>query len=86
MAKALVVVESPAKARTLGRFLGRNYRVEASYGHVRDLPERADEIPAEIRDKSWAPLGVDTEGDFKPYYVIPPGKRRHVQALRSALG
>jgi len=85
MAKALVVVESPAKAKTLGRFLGRNYRVEASYGHVRDLPERADEIPAEIRDKSWAPLGVDTEGDFKPYYVIPPGKRRHVRALRSAL-
>jgi DNA topoisomerase-1 len=48
MAKPLVIVESPAKARTLARFLGNNYRVEASYGHVRDLPESAADVPKEI--------------------------------------
>jgi DNA topoisomerase-1 len=85
MPKPLVIVESPAKAKTLSRFLGRKYRVEASYGHVRDLPESADEVPDEIRKKPWGRFGVDTEGDFTPYYVIPAGKRRHVQALRTAL-
>ena len=84
MAK-LVIVESPAKAKTLSRFLGPNYRVEASYGHVRDLPESAKEIPDEIRDRSWGRLGVDTEGEFKPYYVVPADKKRHVAALRAAL-
>ena len=85
MPKSLVIVESPAKAKTLTRFLGRNYRVEASFGHIRDLPENAEEVPDEIRDKPWGTLGVDTDGDFKPYYVIPASKRRHVAALRSAL-
>ncbi|HEY3383242.1 MAG TPA: type I DNA topoisomerase [Vicinamibacterales bacterium] len=85
MAKSLVIVESPAKAKTLTRFLGKDYRVEASFGHIRDLPESAEEVPAEIRDKKWANLGVDTDGDFKPYYVIPASKRRHVTALRSAM-
>ncbi len=85
MPKSLVIVESPAKARTLTRFLGRNYRVEASFGHIRDLPENADEVPDEIRNKPWGTLGVDIDGDFKPYYVIPASKRRHVSALRTAL-
>jgi DNA topoisomerase-1 len=85
MAKSLVIVESPAKARTLTRFLGRNYRVEASFGHIRDLPDSADEVPAEIRDKPWGTLGVDTDGDFKPYYVIPASKKRHVTTLRAAM-
>jgi DNA topoisomerase I len=85
MPKSLVIVESPAKAKTLSRFLGRDYRVEASYGHIRDLPESADEVPEEIREKAWANLGVDVEGDFKPYYVIPASKQRHVKALKSAL-
>jgi DNA topoisomerase I len=85
MAKALVIVESPAKARTLARFLGNEYRVEASYGHVRDLPESANEVPEEIRKKPWGRLGVDTEGEFKPYYVIPAGKKRHVKSLKAAL-
>lgn len=84
MPRPLVIVESPAKARTLTRFLGRNYRVEASFGHVRDLPESAAEVPPEIRE-TVGPLAVDTENDFKPYYVIPAGKKRHVTALRSAL-
>ena len=71
MAKTLVIVESPTKAQTLGRFLGNQYQVEASYGHVRDLPESASQVPEEIRKKKWGRLGVDTEGDFKPYYVVP---------------
>jgi DNA topoisomerase I len=85
MPKTLVIVESPAKARTIERFLKVGYEVLASYGHVRDLPESADEIPDEIRKKKWGRIGVDTEGDFKPYYVIPNDKRKYVQALRTAL-
>lgn len=85
MAKPLVIVESPAKARTLSRFLGDDYRVEASYGHVRDLPESASEVPKEIKGKSWGRLGVDTDGEFTPYYVVPADKRKHVQALKAAL-
>jgi DNA topoisomerase I len=85
MAKTLVIVESPAKARTIERILKGGYEVMASYGHIRDLPESADEIPDEIRKKKWGRLGVDTDGDFKPYYVVPSDKRKHVQALRTAL-
>src|SRR5256714_8740493 len=85
MAKTLVIGESPAKARTIERILKDGYEVLASYGHVRDLPESADEIPDEIRKKKWGRLGVDTDGDFKPYYVIPDDKRKHVQELRLAL-
>src|SRR5262245_31300788 len=85
MAKTLVIVESPAKARTIERILKSGYEVRASYGHIRDLPESADEIPDEIRKKKWGRLGVDTEGDFKPYYVVPSDKRKHVQALKAAL-
>jgi DNA topoisomerase-1 len=85
MAKPLVIVESPTKAKTLSRFLGKGYRVEASFGHVRDLPERASEVPAEIKDKPWGRMAVDVEGDFKPYYVIPADKKRHIQSLRAAL-
>jgi DNA topoisomerase-1 len=85
MPKTLVIVESPTKARTIERILKDGYDVKASYGHVRDLPESADEIPDEIRKKKWGRLGVDTDGDFKPYYVIPSDKRKHVQALKAAM-
>jgi DNA topoisomerase-1 len=85
MAKTLVIVESPAKARMLARFLGDQYQVEASYGHVRDLPESASQVPDEIRKKKWGRLGVDIEGDFKPYYVVPDDKRKHLQGLKAAL-
>src|ERR671916_900712 len=85
MAKPLVIVESPAKARTLTRFLGDRYRVEASYGHVRDLPESAADVPKEIKRKSWGRLGVDTDGDFTPYYVVPADKKKHIQQLKLAL-
>src|SRR5574340_313566 len=85
MPKTLVIVESPAKARTIERILKQGYEVKASYGHVRDLPESGDEIPDEIRGKKWGRLGVDVDGDFKPYYVIPSDKRKHVQALKAAV-
>src|SRR4029453_5495981 len=85
MAKALVIVESPAKAKTLSRFLGSRFRVEASFGHVRDLPERANEVPAEIKDKPWGRMAVDVDGDFTPYYVIPQDKKKHITALRAAM-
>jgi DNA topoisomerase I len=81
----LVIVESPAKARTLSRFLGNKYRVEASYGHIRDLPESAAEVPEEIKKKPWGRLGVDTDGDFTPYYVVPADKKKNVTALRAAM-
>ena len=64
--RPLVIVESPAKAKTLGRFLGANYRVEASYGHIRDLPESAADVPKEIKAKDWGRMGVDVESDFTP--------------------
>ncbi len=85
MARPLVIVESPAKAKTLSRFLGNDYRVEASFGHVRDLPEKASEVPAEIKKRTWGRLGVDVEGDFTPYYVIPADKKKQVAALKAAL-
>jgi DNA topoisomerase-1 len=84
-AKSLVIVESPAKAKTLGRFLGAKYRVEASYGHIRDLPESAAEVPKEIKEKDWGRLGVDVESDFKPYYVVPGDKKKQVAHLKTAL-
>ena len=84
-AKPLVIVESPAKAKTLGRFLGSKYRVEASYGHIRDLPESAAEVPKEIKDKNWGRLGVDVDQEFKPYYVVPGDKKKQVTHLKTAL-
>src|SRR5688500_8520927 len=85
MAKPLVIVESPAKARTLGRFLGNKYRVEASYGHIRDLPESAADVPKEIKEKEWGRLGVDVDQDFQPYYVVPGDKRKQVAMLKTAV-
>jgi DNA topoisomerase I len=83
--KPLVIVESPAKAKILGRFLGNRYRVEASYGHVRDLPESAAEVPKEIKDKEWGRMGVDVDKDFTPYYVVPADKRKQVAHLKTAV-
>ncbi len=84
-ARPLVIVESPAKAKTLGRFLGANYRVEASYGHIRDLPESAADVPKEIKAKDWGRMGVDVESDFTPYYVVPDDKKKQVAHLKAAL-
>lgn len=84
-AKRLVVVESPTKARTIRGFLPPGYRVAASMGHVRDLPESASDIPAAHKGKEWARLGVDVEHGFKPLYVVPSGKKKVVTELRSLL-
>ncbi|MGQ9505224.1 MAG: type I DNA topoisomerase [Thermogutta sp.] len=83
--KKLVIVESPTKARTISRFLGKDYVIEASMGHIRDLPEGAKQCPAEIRSKPWAYLGVDVEHDFQPIYVIPKEKAKQVQQLKKAM-
>src|ERR1041385_1606759 len=83
--KTLGTVESPAKAKTLGRFLGNKYRVEASYGHIRDLPESAAEVPKEIKEKDWGRLGVDIENEFTPYYVVPNDKKKQVAHLKTAM-
>src|SRR5499426_249141 len=83
--KPLVIVESPTKAKTLSRFLGTKYRVEASAGHIRDLPESAAEVPKEIKEKDWGRLGVDVEQDFTPYYVVPSDKRKQVAHLKTAV-
>ncbi len=83
--KSLVIVESPAKARTISKFLGRDFTVEASIGHVRDLPQGAKQIPAEFKGEDWAYLGVNVNHDFDPVYIIPPGKTAQVRKLKSLL-
>jgi DNA topoisomerase I len=85
--KGLVVVESPAKARKISEYLGRDYTVMASMGHVRDLPANASEIPEEIKKqkKKWASLGVNVEHDFEPLYVVPKDKKKVVAQLKQAL-
>jgi DNA topoisomerase-1 len=85
--KGLVIVESPAKARKIAGYLGSDYTVMASMGHVRDLPANASEIPKEIKEqkKSWASLGVNTDADFEPIYVVPPDKKKIVRELKAAL-
>jgi DNA topoisomerase-1 len=85
MPKPVVIVESPAKARTLARLLGDEFRVEASVGHVRDLPDNASEVPAAIRDKPWGRMGVDVEHGFRPYYVVPRDKAGRIRDLRAAV-
>ena len=81
----LVIVESPAKAETIGRFLDDSYLVDSSYGHVRDLPRRADERPASIREEKWAELGVNVDADYEPIYIVLEEKRPHIERLRKAL-
>ena len=81
----LVIVESPTKARTISNYLPSGYRVQASMGHIRDLPASAEEIPPAHKDKSWANLGVDVENDFDPLYVVPKTKSKIVKELKEAL-
>src|SRR5688500_8064683 len=85
MPKPLVIVESPAKARTIARFLGGDYIVESSIGHIRDLPANADEVPAAYTSEKWARLGVDVDNDFKPLYVGDRGKEDPVRQLKDLL-
>ena len=83
--KHLVVVESPTKARTIRDFLPDDFRVEASMGHIRDLPASADQIPAEHKDEDWARLGVKVTNGFEPLYVVPPDKKGVVRDLKEAI-
>ena len=79
LAHTLVIVESPTKARTIRGFLPKGFKVEASMGHVRDLPNNASEIPASAKGQKWANLGVNTDADFEPLYVVPKDKKKIVR-------
>ena len=81
----LVIVESPSKARTIAGYLGNGYVVESSVGHIRDMPDRAAEIPAKYRGEPWARLGVNVDDNFEPLYVVHSDKKQQVAKLKSLL-
>jgi DNA topoisomerase I len=81
----LVIVESPAKARTIAGYLGKGYVVESSIGHIRDMPDKAAEIPEKYRAQPWARLGVDVDNDFQALYVVPSDKKQQVSKLKALL-
>jgi DNA topoisomerase I len=83
--RRLVIVESPAKAKTIAGYLGRGYDVESSIGHIRDLPTGAAEVPARLKKEPWSRLGVDVDSEFTPLYVVPSSKKAQVQKLKKAL-
>jgi len=83
--RRLVIVESPAKARTIAGYLGDGFVVESSIGHIRDMPDKAAEIPARYRDKPWARLGVNVDEGFEALYVVPSDKRPQVTKLKQLL-
>ncbi|WP_062972451.1 type I DNA topoisomerase [Nocardia flavorosea] len=83
--RRLVIVESPTKARKIAPYLGRNYTVEASVGHIRDLPRGAADVPAKYKGQDWARLGVDVNNDFEPIYVVSPDKKGKVTELKGLL-
>ena len=85
MSKRLVIVESPTKARTITKYLDKEFNVLASYGHVRDLPNNAAEIPEEVKKQKWSRIGIDVDNEFTPLYVIPDKKKKQVSELRKAL-
>lgn len=82
---ALIIVESPTKAKTIKKFLGKDITVLACMGHVRDLPGKASEIPEEFKKLKWSRLGINVQDDFKPLYIIPPGKHKTLTEIRKAL-
>ncbi len=83
--RRLVIVESPTKARKIASFLGSNYIVESSRGHIRDLPRAAADIPAKFKSEPWARLGVNVDADFEPLYIISPDKKSTVTELKGLL-
>ncbi|MFB7721010.1 type I DNA topoisomerase [Nocardia sp. NPDC056100] len=83
--RRLVIVESPTKARKIAPYLGRGYVVEASVGHIRDLPRGAADVPAKYKGQQWARLGVDVDNDFEAIYVVSPDKKAKVAELKSLL-
>jgi DNA topoisomerase-1 len=80
--KPLVIVESPTKANKIAGYLGDDYVVEASVGHIRDLPRNAADVPATHKGESWARLGVDVDHGFLPLYVVSPDRRQQVSRLK----
>jgi DNA topoisomerase-1 len=86
VAKPLVIVESPAKAKTIEGFLGRDrVTVRASYGHIRDLPQGARDVPKSVTDPRVRRLGIDVDDHFAPVYVVPDAKKEQVRLLKAAL-
>ncbi len=85
MSKYLVIVESPTKAKTISRFLSKEYEVVSSVGHVRDLPRSATDIPKKYKEFSWARLGIDVENDFLPLYVPISGKTKTIREIKQQL-
>jgi DNA topoisomerase I len=83
--RRLVIVESPTKARKLAGYLGANYVVESSRGHIRDLPRAAADVPAKFKSQPWARLGVNVDADFEPLYIISPDKKSTVSELKGLL-
>ena len=83
--KRLVIVESATKAKKIAPYLGSDYIVEASVGHIRDLPRGAADVPAKYKKEKWARLGVDVEHDFAPLYVVSPDKKKKVADLKAKL-
>ena len=83
--KKLVIVESPAKAKTIAGYLGPEYVVESSIGHIRDLPNNASEIPAKLKGEAWARLGVNVDKDLEPLYVVDSRKKKVVSDLKAKL-
>ena len=82
--KALVVVESPTKVKKISSFLGKDYKVMASVGHVRDLPSSAADIPAALKKEKWTTLGVNVNDDFKPLYLVSSEKKKVVSEIKKA--
>ena len=85
MAQPLVIVESPAKARTIAGYLGDDFVVESSIGHIRDLPKNAAAVPKKYKSEKWSRLGIDVENDFTPLYVVSNDKQDHVKKLKGLL-
>ncbi len=83
--RRLVIVESPAKARTIAGYLGQGYVVESSIGHIRDMPGSAADIPDRLKKEPWARLGVNVDADFEPLYVVNADKRQQVSKLKQLL-
>lgn len=83
--RRLVIVESPTKARKIAGYLGSNYIVESSRGHIRDLPRNAADVPAKYKSEPWARLGVNVEHNFEPLYIISPEKKSTVAELKDLL-
>jgi len=88
--KKLVIVESPTKAKTIKKFLqnspnGDTFVIDSSMGHIRDLPNKASEVPAKYKGEKWASLGINTEQDFEPLYIIPPDKKKVVTRLKAEM-